>query len=268
MAQIRLEALGATAPPDGYRDSDDWDGWNPVTDSRPYLFRTAPTYESIGPRHGIALASGSSRGTVKDEDGNNKGYTSIAYLGLLKSSMFIYGRSYYDFDTSRIRYWRASIGKSPQTNPVSGTWSGLALGEIQQRYEPVYRKMVEGSVQVNVRLDGSDTLATVAFGNWKFLDRNERTEYPFPTSGPTFENVSVTKGGFVTDDVEMFRAAGGWVHQAISGDSTSVSGRFYGDNHGEVGGAFTLHSGLRSRACDPPFDVCDRLRGVFGAKRP
>jgi len=205
---------------------------------------------------------------MKDEDGNNKGYTSIAYLGLLKSSMFIYGRSYYDFDTSRIRYWRASIGKSPQTNPVSGTWSGLALGEIQQRYEPVYRKMVEGSVQVNVRLDGSDTLATVAFGNWKFLDRNERTEYPFPTSGPTFENVSVTKGGFVTDDVEMFRAAGGWVHQAISGDSTSVSGRFYGDNHGEVGGAFTLHSGLRSRACDPPFDVCDRLRGVFGAKRP
>ena len=208
-------------------------------------------------RRGVSLAE---RTRVSRGGGDTTNYRVLA--GWIDHSFFLIetpgiGVASEENRVSENYYGAYSIGNAIDSNPdvlVGGaaTWSGIMVGI--RIAEP--DSFVKGDAEITVSRPGGnpDLLVDVEFTNMK----DERTGIPF--DDVSWEGLALKDGSFGVAPLSDGEADSSR-HPARRG----VSGRFYGQNHEEVGGLFSFRVPVAGND-GVGGDIHD-VSGAFGARR-
>ena len=208
-------------------------------------------------RRGVSLAE---RTRVSREGGETTSYRALA--GWLDHSFFLIKTPGIEVASEENRvsanyYGAYSIGNAPGSNPDilaggAATWSGIMVGI--RIAEP--DSFVRGDAEITVSRPGGnpDLLVDVEFTNMK----DERTGVPF--DDVSWEGLALKDGSFGVVPLSDGEADASR-HPARRG----ISGRFYGQNHEEVGGLFSF--GASAAENDRVGGDIHNVSGAFGARR-
>lgn len=208
-------------------------------------------------RRGVSLAE---KTRVSGRGGDATGYRALA--GWLDHSFFLIHTPGIEAASEGHRvsphyYGAYSIGNAADSNPgvsvgAAATWSGMMVGI--RIAEP--DGFVRGDAEITVSRPGGnpDLLVDVEFTNMK----DERTGVRF--DDVSWEGLALEDGSFGVAPV-----GDGEAHITRHPARRGVSGRFYGQNHEEVGGLFSFGASVAEND-GVGGDIHD-VSGAFGAGR-
>lgn len=199
----------------------------------------------VGQRYGVALAQAVDHGELAPGErcsaASYGGWLNYSAFGLLGSE-FIGG----ELDEWGLLY-SYSYGQASGSNPTVGTatWTGIVTG-VDVSVSETTGNIIQGQARISFDLDGHAIPTLGGTSYWPTVDVAFTQMYDLDAAARKpdikWNGVRVENGSFSTT-------------QILSG---SISGRFYGPNHEEVGGVF------ESRGT-PGYSY--NIMGAFGASR-